>query len=72
MITAIDLEYLREAVALAEQGLFTTSPNPRVGCVIVRDGQVLGRGWHRWYGEAHAEVNALRDAGGDCHRVREP
>ena len=65
MITAIDLEYLREAVALAEQGLFTTSPNPRVGCVIVRDGQVLGRGWHRWYGEAHAEVNALRDAGGD-------
>ena len=65
MITEIDLEYLREAVALAAQGLFTTSPNPRVGCVIVRDGQVLGRGWHRWYGEAHAEVNAMRDAGGD-------
>ena len=65
MITQTDLEYLHEAVALAERGLFTTTPNPRVGCVIVRNGQVLGRGWHRWYGEAHAEINAVRDAGGD-------
>ena len=65
MITATDLEYLREAVSLAERGLFTTTPNPRVGCVVVRDGRVLGRGWHAWCGEAHAEVNAMRDAGGE-------
>ena len=65
MIAETDLAYLREAVALAERGLFTTTPNPRVGCVIVRDGRVLGRGWHQWCGEAHAEVNAIRDAGGD-------
>ena len=65
MITESDLAYLHEAVALAERGLFTTTPNPRVGCVIVRDGLVLGRGWHRWPGQAHAEINALRDAGGD-------
>ena len=65
MITETDREYLREAVALAERGLFTTTPNPRVGCVIVRDGEVLGRGWHQWHGDAHAEVNAMRDAGGD-------
>lgn len=65
MITETDLEYLREAVSLAERGLFTTTPNPRVGCVIVRNGRVLGRGWHAWCGEAHAEVNAIRDAGGD-------
>ncbi len=65
MSTETDLAYLREAVALAERGLFTTTPNPRVGCVIVRDGRVLGRGWHQWCGEAHAEVNAIRDAGGN-------
>ncbi|MCY4563266.1 MAG: bifunctional diaminohydroxyphosphoribosylaminopyrimidine deaminase/5-amino-6-(5-phosphoribosylamino)uracil reductase RibD [Gammaproteobacteria bacterium] len=65
MITETDLEYLREAVSLAERGLFTTTPNPRVGCVIVRHGRVLGRGWHAWCGEAHAEINAIRDAGGD-------
>ena len=65
MITETDLGYLREAVSLAERGLFTTTPNPRVGCVIVRSGRVLGRGWHAWCGEAHAEVNAIRDAGGD-------
>ena len=65
MITETDLDHLREAVALAERGLFTTAPNPRVGCVIVRDGRVLGRGWHQWCGEAHAEINAIADAKGD-------
>lgn len=65
MITETDLAYLREALALAQRGLFTTTPNPRVGCVIVRDGHVLGRGWHRWCGEHHAEIDAIRDAGGD-------
>ena len=65
MISERDFEYLRESVTLAERGLFTTTPNPRVGCVIVRRGRVLGRGWHAWHGEAHAEIDAIRDAGGD-------
>ena len=51
------------ALRLAERGLFTTQPNPRVGCVIARDGEVIGEGWHQRAGEAHAEVFALRAAG---------
>ena len=51
------------ALALACQGLYSTMPNPRVGCVIVNAGQVVGRGWHQRAGEAHAEVHALREAG---------
>ena len=66
MLSDADLAHLDEAVALAERGLYTTTPNPRVGCVLVRDGVVLGRGWHQWRGEAHAEVRALEDAGGDA------
>lgn len=54
---------MAEALRLAELGLCTTSPNPRVGCLLVRDGQVLGRGWHVRAGEPHAEVHALRQAG---------
>ncbi len=61
--SAADQQYMAQALALAERGLFTTSPNPRVGCVIVRDGTVVGTGWHERAGEAHAEVIALRDAG---------
>lgn len=53
---------MTEAIQLARRGLYTTSPNPRVGCVLVRDGQIIGRGWHQWAGQAHAEINALRDA----------
>lgn len=56
-------QYLRRALQLAERGLFTTDPNPRVGCVIVKDGQVVGEGWHMRTGEPHAEVFALRAAG---------
>ena len=57
-----DARYMRRALELAARGLYTTDPNPRVGCVLVRDGRVLGEGWHERAGEAHAEVNALRAA----------
>jgi len=63
MFTADDHRYMARALQLAERGLYTTDPNPRVGCVLVRDGQVVGEGWHERAGEAHAEVNALRQAG---------
>ena len=54
---------MTRALALAERGLFTTRPNPRVGCVIVRDDEVIGEGWHRRAGGPHAEVFALAEAG---------
>lgn len=54
---------MRRALELAERGRYTVSPNPMVGCVIVRDGKVLGEGWHRRAGEPHAEIEALREAG---------
>lgn len=57
-----DHAHMRRALQLAERGLFTTTPNPRVGCVIVRDGRLIGEGWHERAGEAHAEVQALADA----------
>ncbi|MDR7465547.1 MAG: bifunctional diaminohydroxyphosphoribosylaminopyrimidine deaminase/5-amino-6-(5-phosphoribosylamino)uracil reductase RibD [Armatimonadota bacterium] len=58
-----DTHYMREALGLARRGLGRTSPNPAVGAVVVRDGQVVGRGFHRRAGEAHAEVVALQEAG---------
>jgi len=54
---------MRRAVELAERGRGTTYPNPLVGAVVVRDGEVVGEGWHVRRGEPHAEVNALREAG---------
>jgi diaminohydroxyphosphoribosylaminopyrimidine deaminase / 5-amino-6-(5-phosphoribosylamino)uracil reductase len=57
-----DRECMRRALDLAAHGLFTTTPNPRVGCVVVRDGRVIGEGWHERAGEAHAETRALADA----------
>ena len=59
-----DRRHMARALALAERGLCTTTPNPRVGCVIVKDGEVIGEGWHERAGEAHAEVGALADARG--------
>ena len=61
---ASDDLFLRIAVALAKRGQMTCAPNPPVGCVIVRDGQIIGRGYHRRAGEGHAEVEAIADAGG--------
>jgi diaminohydroxyphosphoribosylaminopyrimidine deaminase/5-amino-6-(5-phosphoribosylamino)uracil reductase len=58
-----DLRYMARAIELARLGLYTTHPNPRVGCVLVRDGAVVGEGWHRKAGEPHAERNALAAAG---------
>ncbi len=61
--SADDHRWMALALQLAERGLWTTSPNPRVGCVLVRDGVVVGEGWHEKAGEPHAEVHALRAAG---------
>ena len=58
-----DVKWMAEALRLAKKGRFTTSPNPRVGCVIVKDGVKVGEGWHQKAGEPHAEVHALRAAG---------
>jgi diaminohydroxyphosphoribosylaminopyrimidine deaminase/5-amino-6-(5-phosphoribosylamino)uracil reductase len=60
--TEDDERFMARALSLAERGLFSTSPNPRVGCVIVRDGRIVGEGFHRRAGEPHAEVEALDDA----------
>ena len=61
---ARDQAHMARALQLAARGLYTTDPNPRVGCVLVRGGSVVGEGWHRRAGEAHAEVLALQAAGG--------
>jgi diaminohydroxyphosphoribosylaminopyrimidine deaminase/5-amino-6-(5-phosphoribosylamino)uracil reductase len=61
--SASDRGYMDQALQLAARGLFTTDPNPRVGCVLTQDGVVVGEGWHVRAGDAHAEVLALRAAG---------
>lgn len=61
-----EAEYMRMALALAEKGAGFVNPNPLVGAVIVRDGAVIGRGWHERYGGLHAERNALQDCGWDA------
>jgi diaminohydroxyphosphoribosylaminopyrimidine deaminase / 5-amino-6-(5-phosphoribosylamino)uracil reductase len=64
MFTSSDHGFMSRALELARLGLTTTTPNPRVGCVIVKDGVVIGEGWHRRAGEPHAEIIALGEAGG--------
>ncbi|MDR0770475.1 MAG: bifunctional diaminohydroxyphosphoribosylaminopyrimidine deaminase/5-amino-6-(5-phosphoribosylamino)uracil reductase RibD [Burkholderiales bacterium] len=65
-----DVRHMQRALALAARGLATTTPNPRVGCVVVKNGEVLGEGWHQKAGEAHAEPAALADARARGHDVR--
>ncbi len=60
--TPADAEFMARALQLAAKGLYTTGVNPHVGCVLVKDNQIIGEGWHERAGEAHAEVMALRDA----------
>ena len=63
MFTALDHDLMGRALALAARGLYTTTPNPRVGCVIVKEGRVIGEGWHERAGGPHAEAVALEQAG---------
>ncbi|HEX8756348.1 MAG TPA: bifunctional diaminohydroxyphosphoribosylaminopyrimidine deaminase/5-amino-6-(5-phosphoribosylamino)uracil reductase RibD [Steroidobacteraceae bacterium] len=63
MFTDFDRRAMAQALELAERGLETTHPNPRVGCIIAQGEQIVGAGWHERAGEPHAEVNALRAAG---------
>jgi diaminohydroxyphosphoribosylaminopyrimidine deaminase/5-amino-6-(5-phosphoribosylamino)uracil reductase len=58
-----DSHWMAQALRLAEKGLYSTSPNPRVGCVLVKENKIIGEGWHERAGEPHAEVHALRAAG---------
>ncbi|HEX5520840.1 MAG TPA: bifunctional diaminohydroxyphosphoribosylaminopyrimidine deaminase/5-amino-6-(5-phosphoribosylamino)uracil reductase RibD, partial [Longimicrobiaceae bacterium] len=59
----LDRRWMRRALDLAARGRGRTAPNPMVGAVVVRDGEIVGEGWHAGYGRPHAEVEALRAAG---------
>ena len=85
MLSGDDASYMARALRLAERGLLTTAPNPRVGCVLVSEGLVVGEGWHAVAGQPHAEINALQQAGSQaagatayvtlepcCHQGRTP
>jgi len=63
MFSSQDRLYMAKALRLAEKGLYTATPNPRVGAVLVKDGKIVGQGWHERAGMPHAEINALLDAG---------
>lgn len=63
------LDYMRLALQLAERGRFTVSPNPMVGCVIVKDYRIVGEGFHQHAGEAHAEIVALQHAGNEAQNA---
>lgn len=77
LFTELDEKYMKRAIALAERGRFTTSPNPNVGCVIVKENKIVGEGLHHKAGAGHAEVNALAIAkqqsiGATCYVTLEP
>jgi diaminohydroxyphosphoribosylaminopyrimidine deaminase/5-amino-6-(5-phosphoribosylamino)uracil reductase len=61
--TSTDISMMSRALQLAERGLYTTAPNPRVGCVLAKDGNIVGEGWHEVAGGPHAEIEALKQAG---------
>ena len=61
-----DYRFMQRAITLAKRGHYTTSPNPRVGCVLVKNGEIIGEGFHQKAGEGHAEVNALTMAGNNA------
>ncbi len=65
--SAFDEVAMRRALELAVRGLYSTAPNPRVGAVLARDGEVVGEGWHERPGQPHAEPHAIRDAGERAH-----
>ena len=85
-VSTRDQQLLERAIELGRNGLGSVSPNPQVGAVVARDGEVLGEGWHERCGDAHAEVNAIADCGGAdltgatlyvslepcCHEGRQP
>ena len=83
--TQADHAFMARALQLAKKGVYTTDPNPRVGCVIVKAGEIIGEGWHQRAGEPHAEIHALNAAGAQtegatayvtlepcCHHGRTP
>lgn len=63
MFSSADHAYMAQALRLAERGMFSANPNPRVGCVVVREGRIVGSGWHERAGQPHAEIYALNAAG---------
>ncbi len=63
IFTTNDYQYMGIALQLAEKGRCTTMPNPAVGCVLVKAEKIIGEGWHEWPGQAHAEINAIHQAG---------
>src|SRR5437016_6080116 len=65
--SAGDVQYMQQALELARGGVGWVSPNPLVGCVLVKDGAVVGRGYHQHFGGPHAEVHALQEAGARAH-----
>jgi diaminohydroxyphosphoribosylaminopyrimidine deaminase / 5-amino-6-(5-phosphoribosylamino)uracil reductase len=64
-----DIRYMQLAINLAEGGLYSTSPNPRVGCVLVKNDSIIGQGYHLRAGEGHAEVNAIADAQAKANNI---
>jgi diaminohydroxyphosphoribosylaminopyrimidine deaminase/5-amino-6-(5-phosphoribosylamino)uracil reductase len=69
MFDTNDRRFMKKALALADKGLGLASPNPSVGCVVVRDRQIVGRGWHEYALRDHAEVRALQEASGSSHNA---
>ncbi len=67
MFSDADFAYMQRAIVLAEHGLYTTTPNPRVGCVLVKNGKIIGEGFTQPAGKAHAEIQALNDARAHGH-----